>query len=115
MTSGTANGIDPQSHNNFDLVRTVLALMVLLSHSATLSAAPEIADLSREPDSTFQLYGEEARQPGSYAYKDLEPRGLHPAMDHHLGSDHDSSGPHDLSCMPSRTGNMHERSATPSR
>ncbi len=57
MTSGTANGIDPQSHNNFDLVRTVLALMVLLSHSATLSAAPEIAWFRSVFDSDFAIKG----------------------------------------------------------
>ena len=38
------------------------------------AAAPEIADLSDEPESTFQLYGEEARQPGTYAYNCLLAR-----------------------------------------
>ena len=38
------------------------------------AAAPEIADLSNEPESTFQLYGEEARQPGTYAYNCLMAR-----------------------------------------
>ena len=31
------------------------------------ASVPEVADLSSEPDSTFELYGEEARQPGTYA------------------------------------------------
>jgi len=31
-------------------------------------AAPEIADLSQEPQSTFDLYGENARQPGTFAW-----------------------------------------------
>ncbi len=38
------------------------------------TAAPEIADLSDEPESTFQLYGEDARQPGTYAYNCLMAR-----------------------------------------
>lgn len=38
------------------------------------TAAPEIADLSEEPESTFALYGEDARQPGTYAYNCLLAR-----------------------------------------
>lgn len=38
------------------------------------SSAPELADLSDEPESTFALYGEDARQPGTYAYNCLMAR-----------------------------------------
>ena len=38
------------------------------------SAAPEIADLSDEPQSTFDLYGEDAREPGTFAYNCLLSR-----------------------------------------
>ena len=38
------------------------------------ASAPEITDLSDEPESTFALYGEEARIPGSYAYNCLLAR-----------------------------------------
>lgn len=38
------------------------------------AAAPEIADLSDEPESTFQLYGEDARLPGTYAFNCLMAR-----------------------------------------
>ncbi|MEQ8765050.1 MAG: DUF1501 domain-containing protein [Planctomycetota bacterium] len=38
------------------------------------SAAPEIVDLSGEPESTFRLYGEEAKRPGTYAYNCLLAR-----------------------------------------
>jgi hypothetical protein len=31
------------------------------------SSVPEVADLSDEPDATFELYGEDARNPGTYA------------------------------------------------
>ena len=39
-------------------------------------AAPKIVDLSDEPESTFKLYGEKARTPGTYAYNCLLARRL---------------------------------------
>ncbi len=56
---------------------------------------PELADLSEEPESTFRLYGEEARQPGTYAFNCLMARRLaerdvrfiqlyHSGWDHHF-------------------------------
>ena len=38
------------------------------------ASAPEITDLSDEPESIFQLYGEDARTPGTYAYNCLLAR-----------------------------------------
>ena len=38
------------------------------------TSAPELADLSDEPESVFELYGQEARQPGTYAYNCLLAR-----------------------------------------
>ena len=38
------------------------------------ASAPEITDLSNEPESTFALYGESARKPGTYAYNCLLAR-----------------------------------------
>jgi hypothetical protein len=40
------------------------------------TAAPEIVDLSTEPESTFKLYGEDARKPGTFAYNCLLARRL---------------------------------------
>ena len=37
-------------------------------------SAPEILDISREPESTFALYGDEARQPGTFAANCLRAR-----------------------------------------
>ncbi len=59
------------------------------------SSVPELNDLSNEPDSTFKLYGEEARQPGTYAFNCLMARRLaerdvryiqlyHSGWDHHF-------------------------------
>lgn len=39
-------------------------------------SVPEVADLSSEPDSTFELYGEDARRPGSFAANCLIARRL---------------------------------------
>ncbi|MGH9496829.1 MAG: DUF1501 domain-containing protein [Candidatus Sulfotelmatobacter sp.] len=38
------------------------------------SSVPELTDLSKEPPSTWELYGPDARQPGTYAYNCLLAR-----------------------------------------
>lgn len=40
------------------------------------SSVPELTDLTNEPDSTFALYGEDARKPGTYASNVLMARRL---------------------------------------
>lgn len=40
------------------------------------SSVPELTDLSKEPDSTYKLYGEEARKPGTFSYNALMARRL---------------------------------------
>jgi hypothetical protein len=60
------------------------------------SSVPELTDLSKEPESTFKLYGDDARKPGTYAYNCLMARRLaergvrfiqlyHRDWDHHGG------------------------------
>ncbi len=60
------------------------------------TSVPELADLAREPESTFKLYGEEARKPGTFAANCLMARRLverdvrfvqlyHTGWDHHQG------------------------------
>ena len=39
-------------------------------------SVPELTDLSNEPDPVFELYGEDARKPGTYAYNCLLARRL---------------------------------------
>ncbi len=59
-------------------------------------AVPEAVDLSSEPDHIFELYGEDAREPGTYAANCLQARRLaergvrfiqlyHKGWDHHGG------------------------------
>jgi hypothetical protein len=38
------------------------------------SSVPDLTDLSKEPDSTYKLYGEEAKKPGSFAHTALLAR-----------------------------------------
>ncbi len=40
------------------------------------TSVPELTDVSSEPESTFELYGEDARKPGTYAYNCLLARRL---------------------------------------
>ncbi|MDZ4860168.1 MAG: DUF1501 domain-containing protein, partial [Candidatus Hydrogenedentes bacterium] len=40
------------------------------------TSVPELSDLANEPESTFALYGEQARKPGTYAYNCLMARRL---------------------------------------
>ena len=40
------------------------------------SSVPELTDLSKEPESIYQLYGEAARKPGTFAYNALMARRL---------------------------------------
>src|SRR5690348_7039175 len=58
------------------------------------TSVPEVMDISKEPDSTFMLYGDEARNPGTFAANCLLARRMaerdvrfiqlyHPGWDHH--------------------------------
>src|SRR5207244_10480692 len=60
------------------------------------TSVPELTDLSQEPERTFELYGPDARKPGTYAANCLLARRLaergvrfiqlyHRAWDHHSG------------------------------
>jgi hypothetical protein len=60
------------------------------------TSMPELMDVANEPESTFQLYGDSARQPGSYAANCLQARRMaergvrfiqlyHRGWDHHGG------------------------------
>lgn len=60
------------------------------------TSVPELADISDEPESTFKLYGEEARQPGSHAAncllaRRLAERGVRFIQVFHRGWDHHSN------------------------
>ena len=60
------------------------------------TSVPELADTSDEPDSTFTLYGEDARQPGTHAAncllaRRLAERGVRFIQVFHRGWDHHSN------------------------
>jgi hypothetical protein len=69
------------------------------------ASVPEATDVSKEPDSVFNLYGEESRTPGSFAAncilaRRLAERGVkfiqlyQPGWDHHGGLTSDQQYPH---------------------
>ena len=62
------------------------------------TSVPEVTDLAREPESTFQLYGEDARTPGTFAAncllaRRLAERGVRFIQLYHQGWDQHSNLP----------------------
>ncbi|MCX6609912.1 MAG: DUF1501 domain-containing protein [Acidobacteria bacterium] len=65
------------------------------------SSVPELSDLSKEPESTFELYGPDARKPGSYAAncilaRRLVERGVRFVQLFHRGWDQHSNLPKEI-------------------
>jgi len=65
------------------------------------SSVPELTDLSKEPPSTFELYGPDARTPGTYAAncilaRRLAERGVRFIQLYHMGWDHHEGVPRQL-------------------
>jgi hypothetical protein len=65
------------------------------------TSVPELTDLSKEPASTFDLYGAEARTPGTYAAncvlaRRLAERGVRFIQLYHMGWDHHEGVPRQL-------------------
>lgn len=72
------------------------------------SSVPELTDLSKEPPSTFALYGEDARKPGTYAYncllaRRLAERGVRFIQLYHRDWDHHGNLPKGLPKMCRQT------------
>ncbi len=70
------------------------------------ASAPDLADLSDEPDSVFELYGDDARRPGTFAYncllaRRMAERGVRFTQLFHRGWDQHNSLPTHLAnqCM----------------
>ena len=65
------------------------------------SSVPELMDLSKEPDKTFEMYGPESRKRGSYAFnclmaRRLVERGVRFVQLYHRGWDQHNDLPRDL-------------------
>lgn len=65
------------------------------------TSVPELMDLSKEPESTFEMYGPESRKPGSYAAncllaRRLAERGVRFIQLYHRGWDQHNDLPRDL-------------------
>lgn len=68
------------------------------------ASVPELVDTAGEPDSTFALYGDEARQRGTYAAncllaRRMAERGVRFIQLYHVGWDHHQNVPRDLPLM----------------
>jgi hypothetical protein len=68
------------------------------------ASVPELTDLEDEPQSTFQLYGEDAKRRGSYAAncltaRRMAERGVRFIQLYHVGWDHHQNIPRDLPLM----------------
>ena len=65
------------------------------------TSVPEAMDISDEPDSVFEMYGEDARRPGTYAAncilaRRLAERDVRFIQLYHMGWDQHSNLPHDI-------------------
>ena len=77
------------------------------------ASVPELMDTKSEPESTFKLYGENARKPGTFAAncllaRRLAERGVRFIQLYHRGWDHHSDTPRDL---PLQCGDIDQSSA----
>ncbi len=65
------------------------------------TSVPDLMDLSKEPENTFNLYGDDARRPGTYAFnclmaRRLVERGVRFVQLYHRGWDQHNDLPRDL-------------------
>src|ERR1041384_1070901 len=72
------------------------------------SSAPDLTDLSKEPESTFELYGPDAHKPGSYAAncilaRRLAERGVRFIQLFHRGWDQHSNLPKEIRAQALQT------------
>jgi hypothetical protein len=72
------------------------------------SSVPELADLSKEPEATFEMYGPDSRKPGSYAAncilaRRLAERGVRFIQLFHRGWDQHGNLPRDLALQCQQT------------
>lgn len=72
------------------------------------TSVPEVTDLTKEPESTYQMYGEDARKPGTFAAncllaRRLAERGVRFIQLYHQGWDHHGDLPNALRYQAQRT------------
>jgi len=83
---------DPETRNRIDQFEMAYRMQ---------ASVPELADLSKEPESVFELYGPESRKPGSYAAncimaRRLAERGVRFIQLYHRGWDQHENLPRDI-------------------
>lgn len=70
---GELNGITQDKYSDPETKTRIAQYEMAFRMQASV---PELTDLSKEPESTYQLYGEEARKPGTFANQALMARRL---------------------------------------
>ena len=90
---GKLNALDLEAVNNPEIATRIAQYEMAFRMQ---SSVPELTDLSKESERTFELYGPDSRKPGTFAANCLMARRLaergvrfiqlyHRAWDHHLG------------------------------
>jgi hypothetical protein len=90
---GKLNGLELETVNNPEIATRIAQYEMAFRMQ---SSVPELTDLSKEPEHTYELYGDDARKPGTFAANCLMARRLaergvrfiqlyHRAWDHHAG------------------------------
>jgi len=90
---GKLNALDLEGVNNPEIATRIAQYEMAFRMQASV---PELTDLSKEPEHTYELYGPDSRKPGTFAANCLMARRLaergvrfiqlyHRAWDHHAG------------------------------
>jgi hypothetical protein len=66
--------LNERTHQQFGDPETLTRIQQYEMAFRMQTSAPELTDLTREPESTYKLYGEEAKNPGSFAHTALLAR-----------------------------------------
>ena len=77
--AASSNGLKALNEMNYKLVgdpETHTRIQQFEMAFRMQSSVPELTQISAEPDSTYKLYGEEAKKPGTFAYSALLARRL---------------------------------------
>lgn len=97
-TLNTLNRINQDSYNDPEIETRISQYEMAYKMQTSV---PELTDLSGESEATFQLYGEEARKPGSFAAncllaRRLAERGVRFIQLYHRGWDQHNNLPRDI-------------------
>ena len=95
---------DPETHTRIQQFEMAFRMQ---------ASVPELTQISNEPESTYQLYGDEAKKPGTFAYSalhvaavDRARRALRPGLPQQLGPPREPRQPHAEPMQGHRSGDL---------